>query len=134
MGLERRVKFRLRWRSMSRAVCPSAAIAVGALCAGCSFSYVDSSNVRHVIGFVDVSLPAEASDGSGPAPKVVSVTSVGVHVYSGTPSGSGVVLGYGKETTLTVPDHSCIDLGAPGLCKTAAARATASSSDGTPQP
>jgi hypothetical protein len=91
--------------------------------AGCAFSYVDSRNVRHVIGFVDVALPAAPTEASGPTPSVVSVTSVGVHVYSGTSNGGGVVLGYGKETVLIMPNNACVDLNAPGVC----AAATASS-------
>jgi len=88
--------------------------------AGCAVSYVDSKNVRHVIGFVDVALPSAATEASGPTPSVVSVTSLGVHVYSGTANGSGLVVGYGKETVLTMPNNACVDLSAPGLCAAAA--------------
>ena len=84
--------------------------------AGCAVSYVDSKNVRHIIGFVDVSLPAMPTDASGPLPTAVSVTSLGMHVYSGTASGSGLVLGYGKETVLVMPNNACVDISAPGLC------------------
>lgn len=84
--------------------------------AGCAVSYVDSNNVRHVIGFVDVALPVAPTEASGPTPSVVSVTSLGVHVYSGTQNGSGVVVGYGKETVLTMPNNACVDLSAPGPC------------------
>lgn len=128
-----RVRFHPGWRLAAHAASALAGLGLVALCAGCAFSYVDSSNVRHVIGFVDVSLPAEPGGGSGPTPTVVSVTSIGMHVYSGTPNGSGVVLGYGKETVLTMPNNSCVDLSAPGVCETAA-RATDSSSDRAPQP
>jgi hypothetical protein len=83
---------------------------------GCAVSYVDSKNVRHVIGFVDVALPSPAAEAAGPTPSVVSVTSLGVHVYSGTQNGSGLVVGYGKETVVTMPNNSCVDLSAPGLC------------------
>lgn len=83
---------------------------------GCAFSYVDSRNVRHVIGFVDISLPATATGTSRPTSTAVSVTSVGVHVYSGTANGSGLVLGYGKETVLAIPDSACVDIQMPGLC------------------
>lgn len=89
--------------------------------AGCAYSYVDSNNVRHIVGIVDVALPAAPAESVGPS--VVSVTSLGVHVYSGTSNGGGVVLGYGKETVLTMPNNACVDLGAPGVC----AAATASS-------
>lgn len=96
------------------------ALAAALATSGCAFSYVDSDNVRHIIGFVDVSLPATSADASGPQPSAVSVTSVGMHVYSGTANGSGVVLGYGKETVLTMPNNACVDLGKPGLCADAA--------------
>ena len=92
------------------------AISLGLVSASCAYSYVDSNNVRHIVGFVDVSLPAIATESSGPTPTTVSITSVGVHVYSGTANGSGLVLGYGRETVLTMPDNSCVDIAAPGLC------------------
>jgi hypothetical protein len=93
-------------------------LALASTSAGCAFSYVDSSNVRHVIGFVDVARPAAPAEASRPTPSVVSVTSVGMHVYSGGYNGSGVMLGYGKETVLTMPDNTCVDLSAPGPCAT----------------
>lgn len=93
----------------------SLCVLVGAT-AGCAVSYVDSKNVRHIIGFVDVALPATPAETSGPTPSVVSVTSFGVHAYSGTQNGSGLVVGYGKETVVTMPNNACVDLNAPGLC------------------
>jgi hypothetical protein len=90
---------------------------------GCAYSYVDSNDVRHVIGIVDVALPAAPGEATGPSPSVVSVTSVGVHVYSGTSNGGGVVLGYGKETVLTMPNNACVDLSGPGPCAAGAAAA-----------
>ena len=92
---------------------------------GCAVSYVDSKNVRHVIGFVDVALPSAPAEANGPTPSVVSVTSLGVHVYSGTANGSGLVVGYGKETVLTMPNNACVDLSAPSLCAAASSPQTA---------
>ena len=97
--------------------------------AGCAVSYVDSKNVRHVIGFVDVALPSAPAEAAGPTPSVVSMTSLGVHVYSGTANGSGVVVGYGKETVVTMPNNTCVDLNAPGLCTAISPTQTA---DGRP--
>ena len=39
---------------------------------GCAVSYVDSKNVRHIIGFVDVALPMAPAEATGPTPSVVS--------------------------------------------------------------
>lgn len=93
--------------------------ALASLLSGClSVSYVDSSNRRHVIGFVDVVVES-ADPGSGkPEPAVVSVTTVGVHMYSGGAvcNGSGVVVGYAHETTVVVPNNSCVSLEKPGAC------------------
>jgi hypothetical protein len=95
---------------------PILAVSLALMSAGCAYSYVDSNNIRHIIGFVDVSLPAAPTEASGPMPTAVSVTSLGVHVYSGTVNGSGLVLGYGKETVLVMPNNACVDITAPGLC------------------
>ena len=88
-----------------------ASLSIGA----CSYSYVDANNVRHVIGLVDMSI-APPNAGSEPVATAVSVTSVGMHIYSGTANGGGVVLGYGKETIVLIPNNTCIDLNNPGPC------------------
>src|SRR5262249_53916466 len=85
------------------------------LVGACSYSYVDANNVRHVVGLVDMTI-APANTGSEPVATAVSVTSVGMHVYSGTANGGGVVLGYGRETVLLIPNNACIDLNSPGPC------------------
>lgn len=98
-------------------------MALASLLGGClSISYVDSSNRRHVIGFVDV-VVEQADPGSGkPEPAVVSMTTVGVHMYSsgagGNSSGGGVVVGYAQETTVLMPNNSCVSLEKPGACPT----------------
>lgn len=133
MILEPRNKTRNR-RCVLDGICqPVCLLAITWTLAGCAFSYVDSSNVRHVIGFVDVALPAAPAEVVGPTPSVVSVTSVGMHVYSGTSNGSGVVLGYGKETVVVMPNNACIDLSGPGLCA-AAAVASPQTADGKAVP
>src|SRR5260370_36452802 len=81
-----------------------------------AYSYVDSNNRRHVVGLVNIEFDAAEPAGQGPQPSVVTVTSVGVRIFSSTPSGAGVIIGYGKETTVVVPDNSCVDLTAPGVC------------------
>lgn len=109
---------------------------VGGLCLavqGCAFSYVDSNNVRHVVGFVDITLPVGKSDEASSASSAVSVTSVGVHVYSGRPNGGGFMLGYSKETVLLVPNNACVDIETPGVCANRAS-AVSQSNGGTSQP
>ncbi len=96
------------------------AFSLALMSTGCAYSYVDSNNVRHVIGLVDVAIPATGTESAGPVASAVSVTSVGLYVYSGSPNGSGVVLGYGKETVLLMPNNACVDLNAPGVCAAAA--------------
>jgi hypothetical protein len=102
--------------------CRLSAAAVGLLfaLAACSYSYVDSNNVRHVVGLVNVSIAAPATDAPDSTPSAVSVTSVGMHVYSGSANGSGVVLGYAKATTLLMPNNACIDLQTTSLCAASA--------------
>jgi hypothetical protein len=111
-----------------------AACAVLASLGGCSFSYVDSKDVRHVIGFVDVSLPSQSASNGAPEPSIVSVTSVGIHAYSGAPNGGGVVLGYGRETALLIPNNACVDLAAPGACAAAARSLSKNTDIGMRQP
>jgi len=78
---------------------------------GCvSVSYVDSDNVRHVIGFVDVAV--KGNQGAS----AVQVTGLGLSAYSDDADGGGVVLGYSRTIFLTVSDQACIDLNLPGPC------------------
>jgi hypothetical protein len=100
--------------------CQVGAFVIALMSGGCAYSYVDSSNVRHVIWLVDVSISPAEPNPSGPQSSAVSVTSVGLHVYSGTANGGGIVLGYGKETVVSLPNNACIDLNAPGVCASAA--------------
>ena len=80
---------------------------------GCvSYSYVDDHDVQHVIGFVDVAIPGA----DGHAPKSVSVTGFGLFAFSHPDRGSGVVLGYSRETSLELPNGSCLDLNSVGTC------------------
>jgi hypothetical protein len=104
----------------------AATVAVLLALGACSYSYVDSNNVRHVIGLVNVSITPTANEAPESTPSAVSVTSVGMHVYSGSPNGSGVVLGYAKETVLLMPNNACVDLQATSLC---AASAKSNSND-----
>ena len=69
------------------------AVNLALISTGCAYSYVDSNNVRHIVGFVDVSLPPSPTEAPGPTPTAISVTSVGMHIYSGAAHGSGLVLG-----------------------------------------
>lgn len=101
---------------MFSAVQVSLAVASSLLATGCSFTYIDSKNMRHTVGFVDVAVPA--GDSASATPSAVSVTSVGMRVYNGAPNGGGIVLGYSKETVLLMPSNSCVDLNAPGICAT----------------
>lgn len=100
-----------------RAVCGTA---LASLLGGClSVSYVDSSNRRHVIGFVDVVVDQAAPGSEKSEPAAVSIMTVGVHMYSGAPGGgSGVIVGYAQETTVLMPNNSCISLEKPGACPT----------------
>jgi hypothetical protein len=97
----------------------AAAVAMLFASGACSYSYVDSNNVRHVIGLVSMSI-APSGEAPAIAPSAVSVTSLGMHVYSGAANGSGVVLGYSKETVLLMPNNACIDLQATSLCASSA--------------
>ncbi len=87
------------------------------LLAGCvSFSYVDVNNSRHIVGFVDLKVEPNDTQSAKSEPSVQSVTSLGLYFYSGSANGSGVILGYAKETTVLVPNNSCVSLDLAGSC------------------
>jgi hypothetical protein len=91
---------------------------------GCmSYSYVDSHAVQHVVGFVDVAIgppgasPDHVSANAGMTG--VRVTSIGVSAYSHPQSGSGIAIGYTRETFFSVANQSCIDFNSAGPCSRA---------------
>jgi hypothetical protein len=85
--------------------------------AGCvSYSYVDDHNVQHVVGFVHVAIDRGHGAAAGSTPTAVSVTGIGLSAYTDPINGNGVILGYGKEVFLTIPNNSCIDLDPAGPC------------------
>jgi hypothetical protein len=96
------------------------AVASVALTASCvSYSYVDSRNVEHVIGFVDVALSPSSPGRDQPTPSAVKITTLGLSAFSATETGS-LTLGFSQLTLLIVPDNSCIDLNFPGPCSSPA--------------
>jgi hypothetical protein len=99
--------------------------ALASLLGGClSVSYVDSNNRRHVIGFVDVAVEQAAPGSATPELTIVRMTTVGIHVYSGAPEGSGLAIGYVQGTTMLMPDNSCVSLERPGACRSDAPEAS----------
>lgn len=96
------------------AVLGAVALAVSLLTGCISYSYSDAAGVRHVVGFVDLAVGPDP--GEGERPSAVRITSFGLSILTPASFGSGVVLGYSTQTLLTLPDNSCIDLGAPGPC------------------
>jgi hypothetical protein len=94
------------------------AFVLALLLGGClSVSYVDSANRRHVIGFVDVIVEQATPGSSTPEPTIISMTTVGIHMYSGAPEGSGVAIGYVQGTMMVMPDNSCVSLERHGACR-----------------
>jgi len=77
-------------------------------------SYTDDDNVRHIIGFVDVSLPPEEGR-DGPRATATRIRTLGVNAFS-NPEANGVILGYGDATFMAVPNNTCVDLAAMGPC------------------
>ena len=92
-----------------------AAILISASTGCVSYSYLDDHNVQHVVGFVDLAIAPAGPPPADPAPKLTSISAIGLSAYS-NPDGGGVALGYTKETFLILPGNSCIDLAAAGLC------------------
>jgi hypothetical protein len=103
-----------RLRGFSTTAIATAAL-IPALTGCVSYTYLDDHNVQHVVGFVDLAITPAGPPPADPAPKLNSISAIGLSAYS-NPNGGGVALGYTKEVFLIVPDNSCIDLGAPGPC------------------
>jgi hypothetical protein len=98
--------------------------------AGClSFSYVDENNVRHVVGFVDMTIPADSRTQGDAAAQAVVVTSVGLSVHTHRENNSSVVLGFSRQTVLAVGNNACIDLQRAGPCASLRASASAPQSN-----
>jgi len=91
------------------------AIALVLLAPGCvSYSYVDSHQVQHVVGFVDVALPLAPSGKAGATS--VTLRAFGLSVFRHPTAGSGVSLGYSEQSIVTLPDNACLDLQTNGVC------------------
>ncbi len=71
-----------------------------------SYTYIDDRNVKHVVGFVDVTAGA-AQAGPGEQSDSLTVTTVGVAV-SAMPDHRSVSLGYSRETLLSIANNACI--------------------------
>ena len=86
-----------------------AAWILGASCiglAGCAYSYVDDHGTRHVVGLVDLELPASEEDQTF-AGHVVDLTTLGIS-FSGNPSGSSFTVGYSREVTGYLRNHALV--------------------------
>lgn len=109
-------------RRSARAGLRLALLGAFALPSACvSLSYTDAQQRRHVIGFVDITLDDAVAPGDTSA---VTVTQVGLGVQAGG-QGSGLILGYQKDTRVRVPPNACVDLNRPGPCARAVPVATA---------
>ncbi|WOF72617.1 hypothetical protein QMT40_000235 [Parvibaculaceae bacterium PLY_AMNH_Bact1] len=79
-----------------------------------AISYTDDDNVRHIIGLVEIALPPDEA-GTRPRATAIRIRTLGVNAFS-NPDSSGVILGYGDATFMTVPNNTCVDLAAMGPC------------------
>jgi hypothetical protein len=81
--------------------------------AGCaSVSYIDAGGGRHILGLVNLTLAPTPSG----AAQLTGVTTIGVAVRRGGPSGAVLALGYSRDVVVSVPSDACIDLARPGPC------------------
>lgn len=81
-----------------------------------SYSYIDSRGTRHVLGLVDLAIESSSPDSEFGRIDVVSLSGLGLSIAGRPGSGSDVVLGYGRQTFMVVPDGACVDLSVPGTC------------------
>jgi hypothetical protein len=89
------------------------------LAAGCaSVTYLDSEGFRHVIGLVDVTIPNPLDANSKALATAVTITSLGLAISRPTDGGSNLLIGYGRETIVSLPQDACLDLEYEGPCAT----------------
>ena len=73
------------------------------ICSGCALTYTDAQGAKHVLGLVKLEIKPSAPEQT--IGETVHVQSIGVAVYS-TPLNQGVVIGYNREITTVIRDHS----------------------------
>jgi hypothetical protein len=90
------------------------AIAAWTLSGCASVTYIDSHNVTHVVGLVDVELePAATAQRS---PVLVAATTLGIALKMAGAPNDGLALGYSRDLMMSIPNNACIDIGKPGPC------------------
>lgn len=98
-----------------------AVVLASAAASGCSHvsdSYADGRTTRRVIGLVNMTIPLSRTPTVAGEADAVVVSSLGVSVYSGAETGSGLVLGYGRQALVRLGRDACVDLNAGGPCAT----------------
>lgn len=98
----------------ARACALTVGVAVAAIAqSGCaSFSYVDRGGARHVVGFVNVALPADEPQST----TVLGLTTFGLAIRTGGDAGAQATLGFSHETLVAAPPGACVDIVVPGVC------------------
>ncbi len=81
------------WRAVAMVLASAAANG----CSHVSDSYADGRTTRHVIGLVNMTIPLSKTPTPAGEAGAVVVWSLGVSVYSGAETGSGLVLGFGRQ-------------------------------------
>lgn len=76
-----------------------------ALLAGCAHTYLDSAGNRHVIGWVDLTLPAAAAKDKGA--DWIRLRTIGL-AYSSTDIGNAIEFGYSDNTLAVIRNNSCV--------------------------
>lgn len=80
---------------------------VGAMLGGCAHTYTDAGGNRHIVGLVNLTLPAESSERK--AADWIRMRTVGL-ALSRTDIGSALELGYSDNTLAVVRNNSCVQL------------------------
>lgn len=91
-----------------------AILGIGLLEAACAVTYVDGRVAHRGFGLVQVTPPAASEDPQ--VSRAVVVSTLGLSIYSDPASGSGLALGYGRQTFITLGANACLDLKAAGAC------------------
>lgn len=91
----------------ARRCCPAVCALVAVMLGGCAHVYVDADGQRHVIGFMHLSLPADAA--APTAADWMRWRTVGLAISS-TDLGHALEIGYSDNTLAVVRNNSCVAL------------------------
>jgi hypothetical protein len=82
-------------------------LALALACTACAHTYIDATGNRHIVGLVNLTLPADSTAAAG---DWVRMRTIGLSI-SRTDIASSIDLGYSDNTLAIIRDNSCAFIG-----------------------